>query len=134
MVWGRGSLALKPRTLHLQAWSLGFNPWKQKSTNSQIWIRIQELSWDYWHAKILTEIAHTIITSLKFDPSTISAEFGHFARVLIDIDLSKLPLELLLFNHKGLKFYIYFEYVICLLFVQFVPPWDIYLQLSFNLS
>lgn len=88
----------------------GFKYWKQKSTNSKIQVRIHELSWDYWHTRILEDIASTIVMRLKFDASTIGGDFGHFAKILVDIDLSKLLLELLLLDHDGLKFYVYFEY------------------------
>lgn len=46
-IWSRGPIPLKPGILRLQLWTPGFNPWRQKSNNAQIWVRFHELSWDF---------------------------------------------------------------------------------------
>lgn len=68
------------------------------------------MGWDYWHPQVLIEFARTISVLLKVDASTLNGDFGHYARVLIDIDLVKPPLESLLFKDKDRNFYVYFEY------------------------
>lgn len=108
-VWSRGSISLKPGTLRLQAWTPDFNPWRQKTSNVQLWVRIYELSWEYWHKKILTDIASTLGVPLKFDASTINGDFGHYARVLVDVDISKPPPDSMLIERDGIFSTIYFE-------------------------
>lgn len=105
-IWGRGSISLKPGILRLQHWTLDFDPDEQKSSNTQLWVRFYKLPWEYWHPHILTSIASGLGVPLKIDNATINGEFGHYARVLIDVDLSsKLP-ENLLIERIGKIFFI----------------------------
>ena len=53
----------------------------------QVWVRFYDISWAYWHPQILSDVARAIDVPLKIDQATINGDFGHFARVLIDIDL-----------------------------------------------
>lgn len=83
---------------------------------------MHKLGWDYWHSQILTNIASTIRVLLKFNGSTIVGDFGHYARVLIDVDLSKLPPDSLLLKHDDVRFFMsILNMKTSLLFVQFVP-------------
>ncbi|PON38969.1 Zinc knuckle CX2CX4HX4C, partial [Trema orientale] len=88
-VWGMGSLNLKPRVLRLQPWFPNFNPSTQGSTNAQVWVRFHELPWVYWDRQILSDLARGVGVPIRFDEMTLKGEFGHFARILIDIDLSQ---------------------------------------------
>lgn len=56
-VWDRGSWIVKPGTLRLQQWSPDFNPYKLKTSVAQLWIRIYELSLEYWHPSIILGVA-----------------------------------------------------------------------------
>ncbi|KAK9921828.1 hypothetical protein M0R45_030324 [Rubus argutus] len=47
------------------------------------------LSQDYWHPRILMGIANGIGTPLQIDKATKERQFGYYARILVDIDLSK---------------------------------------------
>ncbi|PON33061.1 hypothetical protein TorRG33x02_355600, partial [Trema orientale] len=58
-VWGMGSLNLKPGVLRLQPW------------------------------QILSDLARGVGVPIRFDEMTLNGEFGHYARMLIDIDLSQ---------------------------------------------
>ena len=87
-VWGRGSVSLKPGILRLQEWSTDFDPFEQKSTTTQLWVRFYKLPWVYWHQAILADIARGIGTPLRINNNTINGAFGHYARVLVEIDLS----------------------------------------------
>lgn len=42
---------------------------------------------EYWHPKILLDIARGIGTPLKIDKATIEGDFHHFARVFVELDL-----------------------------------------------
>ncbi|KAK3212740.1 hypothetical protein Dsin_017446 [Dipteronia sinensis] len=66
-VWGLGLVNLKPGVIRLQPWVPDFNPFLQKSTNAQV-LRVP----------------------LRLDKATIDGDFGHYARVLVDVDMSVL--------------------------------------------
>ncbi|KAK0571609.1 hypothetical protein LWI29_018788 [Acer saccharum] len=63
MVWSLGSLNLKPGVLRLQPWIPDFNPALHKG----------------------------IGVPLRLDRATVESDFGHFARILVDIDVSTVP-------------------------------------------
>ncbi|XP_050222820.1 uncharacterized protein LOC126672913 [Mercurialis annua] len=75
-VWSNGAIMLKPVILRLQHWSPDFDSSAQKSTNTQI------------------------------DNATNATEFGHYVRVLIDIDLCSTLLDNLLIETVGKNFFI----------------------------
>ncbi|KAK0593385.1 hypothetical protein LWI29_035802 [Acer saccharum] len=91
MVWSLGSLNLKPGVLRLQPWMPDFNLALHKSSNAQVWVRFYDLSWEYWHPKIISDLARGIGVPLRLDKATVEGDFGHFARVLVDIDVSTVP-------------------------------------------
>ncbi|KAK3229688.1 hypothetical protein Dsin_001569 [Dipteronia sinensis] len=91
MVSSLGSLNLKPGVLRLQPWIPDFNPALQKSSNAQIWVRFYALSLEYWHLKIISDLARGIGVPLWLDRATMKGDFRHFARVLVDIDVSTVP-------------------------------------------
>ena len=78
-----GSLNLNPRVWRLQPWDKNFNPYSQKNTSVQASVCLWDLPWVYWHPQILADIS----IPLRFDQATINGDFGHYARVLVDIDL-----------------------------------------------
>ncbi|KAK3195733.1 hypothetical protein Dsin_027043 [Dipteronia sinensis] len=57
--------------------------------NAQIWVRFYDLPWEFWHLQILSDMARGIEVPLKFERATLESDCGHFARMLIDVDLSK---------------------------------------------
>jgi len=58
-------------------------------THAQIWVRLMHLPQEYWRKTTLFEIASGLGTPLAIDEVTQSRRFGIFARVLVDVDLSK---------------------------------------------
>lgn len=47
---------------------------------------------------------------LRFDAIIVYSDFGYYAHILVDIELSKPPLDSLMLEKDDLHFYIYFEY------------------------
>lgn len=88
-IWSRGSINLHPRILFLMPWTPGFDPSAQKTTSMQVWVQIYNLLLEFLDKQILSDIARSIGIPLKIDSQTLDGEFGHFARVLVDIDLLK---------------------------------------------
>ncbi|KAK2637422.1 hypothetical protein Ddye_032214 [Dipteronia dyeriana] len=63
---------------------------------SLVWVRFYYLSWEYWHPNIIFDLAKGIGISLRLDKATIDGDFVHYARVLLDIDMSTLLCSLVL--------------------------------------
>lgn len=65
----------------------------------------------YWHPQILSDLARDIGVPLRFDYNTISGEFGHFARVLVDVDHGNSVPNFLVLNRSNgcIKMYLSYE-------------------------
>lgn len=82
---------VKPGTLRLTRWTPNFNPYKLSTSITQFWIRIYELSIEYWYSSVILGIARAIGVPLKIDERSLNGSLGHFVRVLVEVDLN-LPL------------------------------------------
>jgi len=51
-------------------------------------VRFHYLPLEYWQARILFEIVGTIGTPITIDENTSNLAFGHYARVLVDINMA----------------------------------------------
>jgi hypothetical protein len=69
-----------------------------------------ELPQEYWRQRTLFEIASAIGTPLSLDESTINRTFGHYARVLVDMDLSRLVFDEVMVEREGFAFKIQVVY------------------------
>lgn len=105
---------LNPGFLKLFSWTGDFNPNLQNNTTAQVWVRIYGLSQEYWRPKILFAIVSSIGTPICTD--AIAAKpmfdrtFGHYARVLVDMDISQTPRYQVLVERKGYAFFVDLEY------------------------
>ncbi|CAL0318467.1 unnamed protein product [Lupinus luteus] len=105
-----GAWNLHPGFLRLYLWTPDFNPALQKFTHAQCWVKIVGLPQEYWSPRIIFSIAGGIGTPISLDDATVNRTFGHFARVLIDIDLkSELPNQILV-EREGYAFFVELQY------------------------
>ncbi|XP_019459895.1 PREDICTED: uncharacterized protein LOC109359652 [Lupinus angustifolius] len=105
-----GSWNLRPGLLRLSLWTPDFNPNLQKLFHSQCWVRIMGLPLEYWSAKILFSIAGGIGTPISLDEATSNKSFGHFARVLVDVDLKGTLPNQILVEREGFAFFVNTEF------------------------
>jgi len=84
-----GMVNLKSGLLCLSQWSKDFKKYSQHLTHAHVWIRLLDLPQEYWLERTLLEIAGAIGTPLIIDAITQKHAFGHYARVLVDINLSR---------------------------------------------
>jgi hypothetical protein len=105
---------LDPGYLKLFAWSGDFNPNLQKNTTAQVWVRLYGLSQEYWRPKILFAIASSVGTSICTDAivakTMFDRTFGHYARILVDMDLSQTLRYKVLVERKGYAFFVELDY------------------------
>ncbi|RHN78996.1 putative transcription factor interactor and regulator CCHC(Zn) family [Medicago truncatula] len=109
-VWSNGTWNLKPGLLRLSRWSPDFNSFNQKQTHSQVWLRFHYLPLEYWQPITLFEIAGAIGTPILIDESTRNHSFGHYACILVDINLAGFLPESLWVEREKFTFEIEIEY------------------------
>ena len=109
-----GTWNIKPCILKLFTWTKDFNPKNQNQTSVQVWMRIYGLSQEYWRKNILFAIASSVGTPICTDNISckplMERSFGHFARVLVDLDLSDQLRHGVMVERKGYAFFVDFEY------------------------
>lgn len=106
---------IKPGIFYFHKWIPDFNPYKQHQTLAQVWVHIYDLSYEYWRSKTLFEISSTLGDPLYIDKGTLTRSFGLskpllYARVLVQIDLSKPLLYEVLVERNGFSFFVSVDY------------------------
>jgi len=103
-VWVAGTVSLQPGILRLFEWSNDFNMHTQRNTHAQVWIRLLELPQEYWMEQTLREIASAVGTPLVIDNATSKRLFGHYARILVDMDFSRKIFHEIVVEREGYAF------------------------------
>ncbi|KAL8480382.1 hypothetical protein ACS0TY_027068 [Phlomoides rotata] len=93
-VYGRHHWTLNPGAIRLQPWMPEFNPNKVRTSLVQVWVHILDLPIEYWHPTILEAMG----TLIKIDVRTSNKLLGHYARLLIEIDMKSELLEKLMYQ------------------------------------
>jgi len=109
-IWAAGSWNLKPGILRLSKWSPDFSIRNHKQTHVQVWIRLIDLPQEYWRHTTLFEIANGVETPIALDNATKNRTFGHYARILVDLDLSKRIFNEIMVKREGFSFYVEIQY------------------------
>lgn len=100
-------LSLKQGILPLQAWTLNLTT--QKLTNAHIQAPFYALNCVNWLLQILYDLVREIGVALQTDNNKLSGELGHYARVLIDVDLASHLSNNTVLDMDGLVFlFLYF--------------------------
>jgi hypothetical protein len=95
---------LKLGLLRLFEWTKDFKMHTQRNTHAQVWIRLLELPQEYWMDRTLREIASAVGTPLLIDNATTKRLFGHYARILVDMDLSRKIFHEIVVEREGFAF------------------------------
>ena len=69
-----------------------------------------ELPQEYWRERTLKEIASAVGTPIDIDGPTRNRTYGHYARILVDIDLSKKAYDEVLVERDGFAFNVEIQY------------------------
>ncbi|KAL8477319.1 hypothetical protein ACS0TY_029570 [Phlomoides rotata] len=118
-IYARRSWKLKPGMLRLQRWVPDFNPYRVNTSVVQVWIRISELPFEYWNKHIITALASAVGTVIKIDERTLNQTMGHFARVLVELNLKQDRKDTLMFERAGHCFFVSVHYERLLDFCKF---------------
>ena len=69
-----------------------------------------ELPQEYWRERTLKEITSAVGTPIDLDSPTRNRAFGHYARILVDIDISKRAYDEILVERDGFAFKVEVQY------------------------
>lgn len=75
--------------LSIRRWEPNFKPANASCSSVVVWIRFLELSFEYYEIEVLKEIGNAIGLVLGIDSNTTSEVRGQFARICVQVDLSK---------------------------------------------
>ncbi|XP_058727166.1 uncharacterized protein LOC131598601 [Vicia villosa] len=100
--------------LTVKDWSPDFHPERDSIENVAVWIRISGLQIEYYDPKVLSFIGDRVGKSVKVDKNTLKQERGKYARICVEVNLTK-PL-LAMFTIKGRRYKIEYEglHLLCL--------------------
>ncbi|XP_057789149.1 uncharacterized protein LOC131006012 [Salvia miltiorrhiza] len=97
-------------SIRLRDWVRYFNPYKESSPLAQVWVRVYYLPVEFWHPEVLSGIGRWLGQPLKIDGMSIDDEVAHFARILVEIDLSQPLPEFMTIDGGEYFFNIEFSY------------------------
>jgi hypothetical protein len=100
--------------LTVKEWSPNFHPASDTIEEVAVWVRVSGLPIEYYDSKVLNFIGNRIGKTVKVDKNTLTQERGKYARLCVQVDLTK-PL-LAMFTIKGRKYNIEYEglHMLCL--------------------
>lgn len=75
--------------LMVQAWSPDFDPLRDEIVTTPVWVRLSNIPVNFYHKAILLGIARGLGKPIKVDPTTLNFERARFARVCVEVNLSK---------------------------------------------
>jgi len=96
--------------LNIKNYHKDFNIHTQWQTHTHVWIRLRELPQEYWMERTLYEIARAVKTPFLIDNVTNNRLVGHYARLLVDLDLSKEIFHEVVVEREGFAFPVAIEY------------------------
>ena len=76
----------------------------QRNTHAQVWIRLLQLPQEYWMEQTLREITSVVGAPLLIDNATSKRLFGHYARILVDMDFSRKIFHEIVVEREGYAF------------------------------
>ncbi|XP_031127518.1 uncharacterized protein LOC116029609 [Ipomoea triloba] len=75
--------------LVVQEWKPNFTPWKNKTEKLLVWVRFPKLPIEYFEEDFLKKIGLSIGRPVKIDTTTSLTTKGKFARVCVELDITK---------------------------------------------
>nr|POE53701.1 uncharacterized protein CFP56_36862 [Quercus suber] len=85
----RGPWFIGEHFLSIRPWEPDFSPATANVSSVAVWIRLNELPIEYYHAEALLQIGKAIGNVLRVDTHTASETIGRFARLCVQVDVEK---------------------------------------------
>ncbi|MCH83894.1 hypothetical protein A2U01_0004722 [Trifolium medium] len=93
--------------LTVKEWCPNFHPASDTITKVAVWVRIAGLPIEFYDAKVLHCIGDRIGRTVKVDKNTLTQERGKYARLCVEVDLTKKLLAM--FSIKSTKYNVEYE-------------------------
>ncbi|KAI8031372.1 Uncharacterized protein LOK49_LG01G03785 [Camellia lanceoleosa] len=88
-VYTEGPWIIMDHYLTVHRWEYDFKPSEAKEVATTLWVRFPQLPIEYYNEKVLYHIAKVIGKPLKVDLNTAMSTRGRYARVCVEVDLTK---------------------------------------------
>ena len=76
--------------LSIRKWEANFKPSEAQVNSVAVWVRLHELPIEYYDAEVLKQLRRALGTVLRFDTFTAIEVRGRYARICVQVDVSKL--------------------------------------------
>lgn len=113
VVLSKGSWIIQDHYLTVRKWHLEFVSFLAIVESTLAWVRFPSLSIVYYDVSALRTLARCIGTPIKIDSNTALATLGKFAKVCMDIDLTKPLIGQFMLDGKWQKVKYKFLHVLC---------------------
>lgn len=90
-----------------QAWTPEFDPLRDEISTTPVWVRLSNIPVNFYHRSILMGIARGLGNPVKVDLTTLNFERARFARVCVEVNLSKPLKGSVMVN--GERYYVFYE-------------------------
>ncbi|CAN0917639.1 hypothetical protein LINGRAHAP2_LOCUS30426 [Linum grandiflorum] len=80
---------LRETYLIVHHWFKGFNPWTTQVTKAMAWVQLLDLPIEFYNPVAVLRIASRIRKPVWVDRATKEGARGKYARVCVEVDLSK---------------------------------------------
>ncbi|XP_057791123.1 uncharacterized protein LOC131008250 [Salvia miltiorrhiza] len=97
-------------TIRLRQWVRFFDPYMEISSLCEVWMRIYHLPLEFWTLDVITGIGRALGTPIRVDGASTHGAMGNYARILLEIDLSRPLPETLLVDGDERSFYVEFDF------------------------
>ncbi|XP_058780632.1 uncharacterized protein LOC131654593 [Vicia villosa] len=89
--------------LTVKEWTPDFHPENDSIVNVAVWIRISGLPVEYYDPKILHVIGNLVGRTIKVDKNTLQGERSKYARICVEVDISKPLLAMFELKNKSYR-------------------------------
>ncbi|CAN0831000.1 hypothetical protein LINGRAPRIM_LOCUS3446 [Linum grandiflorum] len=93
--------------LTVHRWFKGFDPWTTSVTTTMVWVTLPYLPIEFYNLVVVTRIASRIGKPVRVDRATKECARGKYARVCVEVDLSKLLLPK--YKVEGVTYLVVYE-------------------------
>ncbi|XP_057770815.1 uncharacterized protein LOC130990607 [Salvia miltiorrhiza] len=109
-VKANSSIQLSAGHVRFREWTRYFDPYKEVSSLAQIWVRVYYLPVELWTPVIIAGIGRALGHPLRIDNASAIGHVGHFARILVEIDMALPILNSMYVDDGDNSFYIEFSF------------------------
>ncbi|KAJ4850825.1 hypothetical protein Tsubulata_037031 [Turnera subulata] len=88
----QGKFRILGNALAVQPWSSNFRASEDRLSHAVVWVQFADLAPSWYHPKILKALGNLVGRTTKIDIKTHTAERGQYAKVVVEVDLTK-PLK-----------------------------------------